>query len=105
MKKKLMMIFMGASLVLAACGGGEEANEGSESAGAGDPQKLFTQKCSSCHGDNLQGGVGPNLQKIGSQLSQEEIEKTIAEGKGAMPPRLLEGEDAAAVAEWLAAKK
>ncbi|SIF92745.1 Cytochrome c551 [Mycobacteroides abscessus subsp. abscessus] len=66
---------------------------------------MFTQKCSSCHGDNLQGGVGPSLEKIGSQLSQEEIEKTIAEGKGAMPPRLLEGEDAAAVAEWLAAKK
>lgn len=104
MKKKLLALLMGTSLVLAACGGGgDEAGKG-DTAGA-DGEKIYNQKCSSCHGGNLEGSVGPKLSDIGSRLSQADIEKTIAEGKGAMPPKLVEGDDAKAVAEWLAAKK
>ncbi|MEH7883436.1 cytochrome c [Bacillus sp. JJ1609] len=105
MKKKLLALLMGTSLALAACGGGGGGDEaGGDKAGA-DPEKLFNQKCSSCHGGNLEGGVGPKLSDVGSRLSQDEIESTIANGKGAMPPKLLEGDDAKAVAEWLASKK
>ncbi len=93
---------MGASLALAACGGGDD--EGSDTASA-DPETLFAQSCSSCHGGELQGGAGPELAAIGSKYSQEEIENIIANGQGTMPPKLLEGEKASAVAEWLAAKK
>lgn len=104
-KKKLLALLMGTSLVLAACGGGggDEAG-GGDTAGA-DPEKLFNQKCSSCHGGNLEGGVGPKLSDVGTRLSQEDIESVIANGKGSMPPKLLEGDDASAVAEWLANKK
>ncbi|MBT2693663.1 cytochrome c551 [Bacillus sp. ISL-55] len=103
MKKKLLALLMGTSLALAACGGGGD-EAGGDKAGA-DPEKLFNQKCSSCHGGNLEGGVGPKLSDVGSRLSQEEIESVIANGQGSMPPKLLEGEDASAVAEWLANKK
>ncbi|WP_108669019.1 cytochrome c551 [Peribacillus acanthi] len=110
MKKKLLALLMGTSLVLAACGGNDEAEEPKEgtettTADAGEEAKLFNNKCSSCHGQNLEGGVGPALNKIGADLSQADIEKVIHEGKGAMPPGLLEGEEATKVASWLAAKK
>ncbi|MBT2685435.1 cytochrome c551 [Bacillus sp. ISL-37] len=104
MKKKLLALLMGTSLALAACGGGGDEAGGGDTAGA-DPEKLYNQKCSSCHGGNLEGGVGPKLSDVGSRLSQEEIESVIANGQGSMPPKLLEGEDASAVAEWLANKK
>ncbi len=115
-KKKLLALMMGTSLVLAACGGGGDeaaedqdtaANGGGETttADAGDAQKLYDQKCSSCHGANLEGGVGPALDKIGANLSQEDIENTIANGKGAMPAGLLQGDEASQVAAWLAGKK
>ncbi|GAM11978.1 cytochrome c551 [Mesobacillus selenatarsenatis] len=103
MKKKLLALLMGTSLVLAACGGGDEAG-GGDTAGA-DPEKLYNQKCSSCHGGDLEGGAGPKLSDVGSRLSQEEIESVIANGQGSMPPKMLEGEEASAVAEWLANKK
>ncbi|UII55598.1 cytochrome c [Cytobacillus spongiae] len=115
MKKKLLALLMGTSLVLAACGGGDNAGEEkdtsttggetTETASAGDAEKLYSQKCSSCHGQNLEGGVGPGLEQIGASLSATDIEKTIVEGKGAMPSGLLQGEEATAVAEWLAGKK
>ncbi|MGV2939795.1 cytochrome c551 [Mesobacillus sp. LC4] len=104
MKKKLLALLMGTSLALAACGGGGDEAGGGDTAGA-DPEKLFNQKCSSCHGGNLEGGVGPKLSDVGSRLSQDEIESVIANGQGSMPPKLLEGDDASAVAEWLANKK
>ncbi|ESU34173.1 hypothetical protein G3A_02580 [Bacillus sp. 17376] len=104
MKKKLLALLMGTSLALAACGGGGDEAGGGDTAGA-DPEKLYNQKCSSCHGGNLEGGVGPKLSDVGSRLSQEDIESVIANGQGSMPPKLLEGDDASAVAEWLANKK
>jgi len=105
MRGKLFAVLMGASLVLAACGGNEDSTE--DTASAGDPEKIYTQKCSQCHGVELEGkGKNfPDISTVGARLSEEEIEKTILEGKGAMPPKLIEGETAAAVAEWLAAKK
>jgi cytochrome c551 len=106
-KKLLFSLLMGASLALAACGGG-----GDEGGGGGDSdtasangETLFAQTCAGCHGGDLQGGAGPELAAIGSKYSQEEIENIIANGQGTMPPKLLEGEEASAVAEWLAAKK
>lgn len=115
MKKKLLALLMGTSLVLAACGGGDDAkekdtdktNNGGETttASAGDAEKLYNQKCSSCHGGNLEGGVGPALDKAGSNLSKEDIEKIIADGQGAMPAGLLKGDEASQVADWLASKK
>lgn len=111
MKKKLVALLMGTTLVmgLAACGGGSDTSkksDGGSTANAGDAEKIVSQKCSSCHGGNLEGGVGPNLQKIGAKYSKDEILGIIKNGKsGGMPAGLISGDDADKVATWLAAKK
>jgi menaquinol-cytochrome c reductase cytochrome b/c subunit len=47
--------------------------------------KLFqSQGCIACHGQNLQGAVGPTL--IGTNLSPSQIAQIAQHGKGAMPP-------------------
>jgi hypothetical protein len=50
-------------------------------------------------------GSAPNLQKVGSKYSADEIKEVIAKGRGSMPGGIIQGEDADKVAEWLAAKK
>ncbi|ALA70037.1 cytochrome C551 [Geobacillus stearothermophilus 10] len=111
MKWKLAAMFLGVSLALAACGGdGDNAGEkNGGSNGGGDTaaaaEQIFKQNCASCHGQDLSGGVGPNLQKVGSKYSKDEIKNIIANGRGAMPAGIIKGEDADKVAEWLAAKK
>ena len=115
LKKKILALLMGTALVLSACGGNDDKASDKKdttsngntttTASAGDAEKIFNQKCSSCHGGDLKGGVGPNLSAIGSKLSKEEIETTILNGKGAMPAKFIEGDEATAVADWLAAKK
>ena len=114
MKKKLLALFLGTSLVLAACGGANDnankegtTNNGNETttADAGDVAKIYENKCSVCHGQDLAGSGGPNLTKVGSEFSQADIEKIITEGKGNMPGGLLDESETAKVAEWLASKK
>ncbi|WP_102344881.1 cytochrome c551 [Bacillus sp. Marseille-P3661] len=89
-------------------GGGETA-EGGETGGAtadaGAGEELYKQSCASCHGQNLEGGVGPNLTAVGGKLDAAGIQNVIENGQGAMPPGLLKGDDAAAVAAWLAEHK
>jgi cytochrome c551 len=110
LKGIMLAILFGAMLVLAACSG-EKGSDSSSNSGTSDTvnvsaaEKIYNQKCSNCHGGDLRGGVGPDLTKIGGNLSQKEIEQVIANGQGAMPKGLIEGEEATAVAEWLAAKK
>ncbi|BDG37502.1 cytochrome c [Parageobacillus sp. VR-IP] len=110
MKWKLATVFLGASLALAACGGNNNAtdnNNGNNGGGdtAAAAEQIFQQNCSSCHGKDLSGGVGPNLQKVGSKYSKDEIKKIIENGRGGMPAGVIKGEDADKVAEWLASKK
>lgn len=118
MKKKLLALFMGSALVLSACGGGGDTaekpadnadNGGGETAAPAAEntaaEGIFAQSCASCHGQNLEGGVGPDLTKVGSRLDAAAIEGIITNGKNAMPAGLIQGDDAKAVAEWLAAKK
>jgi cytochrome c551 len=107
MKNKLLKMLVGIGLVmgLAACGGGgDDTASGGDSAHA-DAEKIYSQKCSSCHGDNLQGGMGPELKAVGANYSQEEISGIIQNGQGGMPAGLISGDDLDKVAEWLATKK
>ncbi len=104
MKKKLLGILFGTSLVLAACGGnGGDSKE--TSSGAVDPEKIVNNKCTTCHGGNLEGGMGPALKDVGSRLNKDQILQTIQNGRGQMPKGLIKGEEAEAVAEWLSKKK
>ncbi|GGH85013.1 mono/diheme cytochrome c family protein [Pullulanibacillus pueri] len=79
---------------------GDTANLASLSA-----DKIYGQKCSTCHGANLEGGMGPNLQKIGGQLSKDKIVNQIKNGGGGMPANVITGDAVDKVADWLSKKK
>ncbi|MEK4204934.1 MULTISPECIES: c-type cytochrome [Paenibacillus] len=63
--------------------------------------------CITCHGDQLQGGVGPSLQNEGGQHDAEEIYSIVTKGRGQMPSfkENLAPEEIANVALWLSEKK
>ncbi|MGE8080561.1 cytochrome c551 [Peribacillus loiseleuriae] len=112
MNKKLITLLLGTTLALSACGSSNDnaskpANEGgTTTTSAGEADNIYKNKCSSCHGANLEGAFGPELKKIGSTHSKDEIEKIILEGKsGGMPAKLIQGDQAALVAKWLSEKK
>lgn len=108
MKKKILALVMGTSLVLAACGGADESaendtNTGNETTTTAGAPELYKNNCAACHGQDLAGIPGNDLNNTG--LTKEEIEKVIHEGQGAMPGGLLNDEEASQVAEWLTTKK
>lgn len=111
MKAKLLAAIFGTVLVLGACGGGKDNGAGTNDGTGGetasvDAEKIVNQKCISCHGGNLEGASGPPLDAIGAELSEDEIHDIIINGtSGGMPPGIIKGEEADAVAAWLAEKK
>ena len=71
-------------------------------------KQLFIQNCKSCHtlaAVQAHGVTGPNLDELGGLDKQRVLNaiKTGGTGSGRMPPGLLEGEDADAVATYVAA--
>lgn len=46
---------------------------------------LYTSNCQSCHGVNMEGGVGPSLKNIGQHVFYDEFRSTVINGKGQMP--------------------
>ncbi|KAA0966761.1 cytochrome c [Sporosarcina sp. ANT_H38] len=112
MKNKFLVILLGALLVLVlgACGGDktDKNANGDETTGttAVDPEKIVQKSCVQCHGGNLEGqGTAPALDKVGGHLSETEIHDVIVNGRGGMPGGIIKGEEASAVAKWLAEKK
>ena len=116
MRKWVIATLFGTALVLGACGGGNEepaddaADNGTESTDSGTVvtdagEAVFAQNCSSCHGADLSGGVGPNLTQVGSKYSAEEIADIVTNGKGSMQPQNVAGEDLDNLANWLAEQK
>jgi cytochrome c551 len=114
MKKTL--ITSGVNIVLAGClvfllffyeghQPSQSAAASGEATSAGNPEEIVSNSCITCHGDNLQGGSGPALDKIGSTYAQNEIEDIINNGKNGMPAGVISSEEATVVAEWLAQKK
>ena len=71
-------------------------------------KELFRQTCTACHtlaAANARGVTGPNLDEVG-EMTEERVKTAIevgGTGQKRMPARLLEGEDAEAVAKYLAA--
>ncbi len=69
---------------------------------------VYSTSCLMCHGDQLQGGGGPELAHIGATLSQEQIAGIITKGKGAMMPAFKDTLSAAEIsnlAKWLSEMK
>jgi mono/diheme cytochrome c family protein len=70
---------------------------------SGDPARgktVFATNCAVCHGSDARGGVGPSL--VGSGLTAVDVEAIVAAGRGAMPAGVVEGQDAADVAAYVA---
>lgn len=65
-------------------------------------EKIYQLTCAMCHGQNLEGGVGPELYTVGSRLTADEIESIILNGQGGMPAGMVEGIDAVTASKWLA---
>ena len=70
-------------------------------------RELFNQRCATCHtlaDASAVGRVGPDLDVIAPTegLTLDAIEKGRARGTGQMPAQLYEGNDAKAVAKYIA---
>lgn len=74
---------------------------------AAQAQVLFKDNCMACHGAGLEGDFGPNLTKVGSRKTKDEIVQQINKGSGDMPPfqKALKADEIETLAAWLAAKK
>lgn len=92
------------------------AGSSSSSSAAGDAtgssaslkaETLYKDNCMVCHGDKLQGDVGPALTKVGSRLTKEQLIAAINRGGKTMPPfqKTLKAEQIDGLAQWLSAKK
>lgn len=74
-------------------------------------RQLFARNCGTCHqlgGSNAVGRVGPNLDQLnGGNLTPNFVLNAIEQGRnrgnGNMPADLVQGDDAKAVAEYVAA--
>lgn len=96
MKKKLLAIVLGTSLVLAvgACGKKEESKSSNQAASTDSAEKIYQKSCAGCHGNDLAGITGPSLETVGGKYGKEDIEKIIAKGRGSMPAGLIQDEEA-----------
>ncbi len=46
---------------------------------------LYTNTCQTCHGPNMEGGAGPNIQNVGTRMFFDEFKSIVNTGKGQMP--------------------
>lgn len=72
--------------------------------------RLISKNCTPCHGDSLEGNVGPSLQQVGQRYTADRIDQIIRYGKGkkkdiSMPAGLVSDEDAELLAIWLSIGK
>ena len=88
-------------------GGTDELRTEELSAEAERGKELFKNACASCHSldaVNARGDTGPDLDDLG-EVTPERIQNAIENGgtgQGRMPANLYEGEDARAVARYVA---
>lgn len=117
----LALAIAGLMLIAAACGGAKnnnapespappaESNAPAGNQGTTDAtaESVYKQQCVGCHAADLSGGVGPNLQKVGGQMSADQISTQIQNGGGGMPPfkNTLTADEITALTNWLAAHK
>lgn len=107
----IKIIGTAALLALAAgCGGGGGGSKTDALQDApAEVAALYKAECLSCHGNDLQGRVGPktNLEKVGSRLSVDEIVTQIEQGEGVMQgfADQLTKEEIQGLADWLSGKK
>lgn len=84
----LLIMLMGVGLIFFMSAHGankavEEGEGGAKTEQKFDAKTFAKDNCTSCHGQNLEGGMGPKL--AGLSLKPDDAKKIIREGKGAMP--------------------
>ncbi|MFD1426165.1 c-type cytochrome [Kroppenstedtia sanguinis] len=103
-KYKLLLVLLPFLLLFTGCADEDTAPSSpskKESASAQIPDNYYTS-CVNCHGDNLQGGYGPPLEKIGSKYTKKELKSILDEGIGKMPAQQqIPKKDREQLAEWL----
>ena len=110
----LLYIVLGVVVPAAVIAGRDEGLGATDGLATTDPsskeelgKQLFIQNCKSCHtleAVQAHGVIGPNLDELGGVDKQRVLGaiKRGGTGSGRMPPGLLEGEDADAVATYVA---
>ncbi|WP_138754939.1 c-type cytochrome [Paenibacillus sinopodophylli] len=116
-KSFLTLIALILLISLSACGGNKTnngakdetpaENNGSTTVNTAEAESLYGKNCVSCHAVDLAGGVGPNLQNVGAELSVDQISAQISNGGNGMPAYKgqLKDEEIAVLANWLAGHK
>jgi cytochrome c551 len=113
-RKHMIPILLGGLLMacLTACGSNSSSlTPPSPTALQGNPETqaevVYKQFCISCHGVDLQGFDGPNLQTVGERLTEDQIFTQIQKGSEGMPgfKVVIKEQDMRLLAAWLAAKK
>ncbi|MBW5446386.1 c-type cytochrome [Cohnella sp. CFH 77786] len=68
---------------------------------------VYRENCLSCHGTDLQGKIGPALDRVGAEMTKEQIYRQIVVGGGGMPTfeKRLTKEQLINLTNWLAAMK
>jgi cytochrome c551 len=78
----------------APAGGAEEVGD------AARGEAVFERECAECHGAaGTGGGVGPNL--AGTGLDAAAVATAVEQGRGIMPPGIVEGEEQADVVAYV----
>lgn len=65
------------------------------------PEEIYQGSCIGCHGQNYEGGVGPELTGVSDHLSEDEIKEVLKNGRGTMPPGLVPEEKLDEMAKWV----
>jgi cytochrome c551 len=93
------------------CGSKESVVQVDAAGRFSDAVQVYQNNCISCHGADLQGGVGPALKNVGSRLSSAQIQHQIYTGGGPMPgyghnqQGILSDQQIQELTNWLSTKK
>lgn len=80
----------------------QEEGQALDEALVAEGEKIAKSSCIGCHGVDLSGDIGPNLQNIA--LSKEQIVEVLIKGRKTMPPGTANGNEES-VAEYLLSLK
>ncbi|MED4584429.1 cytochrome c [Brevibacillus choshinensis] len=78
-----------------------------EIGGSAIAEQVFRNNCMICHGQDLEGGFGPELLHVGSRKSKAQIAQQIQHGGMLMPAfgNQLDAGTIETLAQWLSEKK
>jgi mono/diheme cytochrome c family protein len=98
-------VAIGAALLAAGCGGGksEQITTSGGSAPVSAAETLFVEKCGTCHTldeAGTTGTYGVDLDEL--KPSSAAVLQAVEDGPGTMPPDIVTGDEAQAVADYVA---